>query len=87
MKNSITGQELPNSEVALNSLASLRNILFSEITKIRNGEADLNDSLAISKLSHQVIDSYKTEIVAVQVANSLKDQNSDYKNSLLALDK
>ncbi len=58
-----------------NSLQTLRGFLFEEIVKLRKGEAVVQESIALSKLSSQVINSYKVEIEAVKVANELKDKN------------
>ena len=68
-----------------NTLKSLRNILFKELSDLRNGESEPQQSIAVSKLCSQVIASYKTEIDAVKVANDLKDKNMEYAHSLAAI--
>ncbi len=68
-----------------NSLSTLRAFMFDEMIKIRSGDADLNESLAMSKLASQVISSYKTEIEAVKAANDLKERNIGYKDSIKAI--
>ena len=68
-----------------NSLNTLRGFLFEEIVKLREGTAVVSESIAISKLSSQIIGSYKVEIEAVKVANELKDKNSSYSDKLEAI--
>jgi len=68
-----------------NHLNTLRTALFKSIMGVRNGEMSANDANAVAKLSHQVIESYKTEIKAVEVANSLKDKNIRYADALPSL--
>ncbi len=75
------------SDVNKNTLRTLRGFLFDEIIKIRKGEAIINESMAISKLSSQVINSYKAEIEAVKVANELKDKNQPLQQKLDILDR
>lgn len=65
-----------------NSLKQLRVYLFEEIIKIREGSAVEKESIALSKLASQVINSYNTEIDALKVVNELKDKNLNFANSL-----
>jgi len=62
-------------EIVDNSLKTLRGFLFDEIIKIRDGSAVEKESIAISKLSHQIINSYNVEILALKTVNELKDKN------------
>ena len=62
-------------QVVENSLKTLRGFLFDEIIKIREGKANEKESIAISKLSHQIINSYNTEIQALKAVNDLKDKH------------
>lgn len=76
---------MENNKIAENSLKTLRGFLFDEIIKIREGKAINQESIAISKLSSQIINSYKAEIEAVKAANELKDKNISYKDKLSAI--
>jgi len=66
---------LTQTQIANNSLGTLRKLLFEQMLSLRNGETEANEAIAMSKVSHQIIESFKVEIQAVQVANSLKDKN------------
>lgn len=68
-----------------NSLKTLRKFMFDEMVKIRSGNADITESNAIAKLAGRVIETYKTEIEAVKVANDLKDKNFKYVDSITAI--
>ena len=70
------------SEVRENSLKTLRGYLFDEIIKLREGTAVEKESLALSKLSSQIINSYNVEINALKVVNELKDKNLGYAKNL-----
>ena len=70
------------SEVRENSLKTLRGYLFDEIIKLREGTAVEKESLALSKLSSQIIASYNTEILALKTVNELKDKNLGYAKNL-----
>lgn len=70
------------SEVRENSLKTLRGYLFDEIIKLREGTAVEKESLALSKLSSQIISSYNTEILALKTVNELKDKNLGYAKNL-----
>lgn len=67
------------------SLKTLRGFLFAEMIKIRNGSAVVSESVALTKLSAQVINSYKVEIDTVRVANDLRTGNEGYADKLEAL--
>jgi len=69
-----------------NSLKTLRVFLFEEIIKIRKGEAVEKESIAISKLSSQIINSYNTEILALKTVNELKDKHVPLANQLGVID-
>ena len=64
------------------SLKTLRGYLFDEIIKIREGAAIEKESLALSKISSQIINSYNTEINALKVINELKPSNESYAKTL-----
>ena len=68
-----------------NTLKSLRNVLFKELNSLRNGETDSSQASAVSKLSSQIISSYKTEIDAVKAANELKEKNLSYAHTLTCI--
>lgn len=70
------------SEVRENSLKTLRGYLFDEIIKLREGTAVEKESIALSKLSSQIISSYNTEILALKTVNELKDKNLGYAKNL-----
>ena len=70
------------STVKDNSLKTLRTYLFEEIIKIRDGSAVEKESIALSKISSQIINSYNTEINALKVINELKPTNEVYAKSL-----
>lgn len=70
------------SEVRENSLKTLRGYLFDEIIKLREGTAVEKESIALAKLSSQIINSFNTEIDALKVVNELKDKNMGYAKSL-----
>jgi len=74
-----------NQEVVTNSLGTLRKFMFEEMVKLRAGDTDPTQAMAMSKLSHQVIESYKVEIAAVVAANSLKDRNQNLVANLHAI--
>lgn len=76
---------MKQQEVQDNSLTTLRNALFKSIFDVRNGDMNANDAQAIAKLSHQAIETYKTEIKAVEVADNLKDKNVRYAPALKAI--
>jgi len=65
-----------------NSLKSLRTILFQELMDLRNDKVDTSHAIAVSKISSQVITSYKAEIDAVNSINNLKDKNMAYAHVL-----
>jgi len=44
----------------------LRNVMFDEIDRIKRGDADLDESLAIVKLGNNIIQSYNTELKAIE---------------------
>ncbi len=69
------------------TLKTLRGQLFGELLDLRSGKTTAGEAIAVSKLAHQIIDTYKTEISAVQVANSLKDRNITFTKNLTALEK
>ena len=71
--------------IADNTLKSLRSVLFRELTDLRNGDSEASQSIAVSKLSSQIINSYKVEIEAVKVANELKDKNLAYAHTLTCI--
>jgi len=68
-----------------NSLKTLRGFLFDEMIKIRRGQAVASESIALTKLSAQVINSYRVEIDTVKIANELKNGNKDYVYQLTAM--
>ena len=74
------------SEVRENSLKTLRGYLFDEIIKLREGTAVEKESLALSKLSSQIINSYNVEINALKVVNELKDKNVPLAKQLGVID-
>ena len=76
---------ITEQEKADNTLATLRKFMFEQMIKLRAGECDSNEAIAMSKMSHQIIESYKTEINAVKVANELKDKNVKLVGNIKAL--
>ena len=52
----------------------LRNSLFDEIKRIKNGRADLDESHAIVKVSNCIINTYNTEIKAVSALIEAQDR-------------
>lgn len=76
---------IEKKEVVENTLGTLRNMMFEQMISLREGNCTANDAVAMSKMAHQVIDSYKVEIEAVKTANDLKDRNITFKNNLKAL--
>lgn len=74
------------SEVRENSLKTLRGYLFEEIIKLREGTAVEKESIALSKLSSQIINSYNVEINALKVVNELKDKNVSLAKQLGVID-
>lgn len=70
------------STVKENSLRTLRCYLFDEIIKLREGTAVEKESIALAKLSTQIINSYNTEIEALKVIDGLKEKNASYAKSL-----
>ena len=68
-----------------NTMGTLRKLLFEQMISLRNGDSDASEAIGMSKLAHQVIDSYKTEIEAVRVANELKDKNFELIGNMRAL--
>jgi len=77
--------EINEQKIANNSLGTMRKLLFDQMIGLRNGEIDANDAIAMSKVAHQITESYKVEISAVQVANSLKDKNVKLQGNIKAL--
>lgn len=75
-----TIENVPN-----NTLKSLRTVMFRELMDLRNDLVEPQHAIAVSKISSQVIDSYKTEILAVATANGLKDKNIAYAASLTTI--
>jgi len=76
MQDEITNQELQDKQsVQNNTLGTLRRFMFEEMINLRAGKTEPAQAMAMSKLSHQVIESYKVEISAVVAANGLKDRN------------
>lgn len=71
-----------SNEVKKNSLQTLRGYLFDEIIKIREGNAVEKESIALAKLSSQIINSYDVEIQALKVVNELKGENINYAKTL-----
>lgn len=71
-----------SNEVKENSLKTLRVYLFEEIIKIRKGEAVEKESIALAKLSSQIINSYAVEVQALKVVNELKGENNKYAKTL-----
>lgn len=69
-----------------NSLKTLRGYLFDEIIKIREGSAVEKESIALSKLSHQIINSYNVEILAIKTINELKDKNIQFAKNINAIE-
>lgn len=74
------------SQVMDNSLKQLRVYLFEEIIKVRKGEAVEKESIAIAKLSSQIINSYNVEVQALKVVNELKDKNLKFATTIGALE-
>jgi len=68
------------------SLQTLRGYLFDEIIKLREGTAVEKESIALSKISHQIINTYNTEILALKTINELKDKNSGLAKSVFAIE-
>ena len=50
-------------------LQVLRNSLFDEITRIKRGTADINDTHALVKVANAIIGTYQTEIKAFMAIN------------------
>lgn len=48
-----------------NSLTTLRDILFNELNDLRDGKSTTQKAIAVSKLSAQVIYSFRVEVEAV----------------------
>ena len=61
-----------------NTLKTLRGALFRELQDLRNDKVDAQHANAVSKVSGQIIASYKVELDAVAIANNLKDKNLSY---------
>jgi len=78
-------KNLTETEIANNSLGSMRKLLFDQMVGLRNGDVDATDAIAMSKVAHQIVESYKVEIQAVGVANSLKDKNIKLQGNIKAL--
>jgi len=76
---------MTEQEIANNSLGTMRKLLFEQMIGLRNGEVEANDAIAMSKVAHQITESYKVEISAVQIANSLKDKNVKLVGNIKAL--
>ena len=74
-----------NEDLQTNTLATLRNQLMHTISSIRNGNMTSQDGVAVAKIGNVVVETYKTEIEAVRVADSLKDRNVGYRNALTAI--
>jgi len=58
----------------MNEMQILRNALFDEISKIKKGNADLDESQAIVKVSNAIISTYNTEIKAVNTLIDSRDK-------------
>lgn len=51
----------------MTELQILRNSLFDEISRIKRGTADINDTHALVKCANVIIQTYNTELKAVQL--------------------
>ena len=76
---------MTETEIANNSLGTMRRVLFQEMFDLRNGKVEANEAIAMSKIAHQIIESFNVEIKAVQVANALKDKNVKLVGNIKAL--
>ena len=76
---------LTEQKIADNSLGTLRKIMFEQMLSLRSGETDAQEAIAMSKMAHQITQSYKVEIEAVKVANELKDRNVKLQGNIKAL--
>jgi hypothetical protein len=59
----------------MTELQILRNSLFDEISRLKRGTADLNDTNAIVKCANAIISTYNTELKAVDLLSRTADTN------------
>lgn len=78
-------QVITEQEKADNTLGTLRKFMFDQMIKLRSGDCDSTEAIAMSKMAHQITQSYKVEIEAVKVANELKDKNVKLLGNIKAL--
>jgi hypothetical protein len=60
----------------MTELQILRNSLFDEISRIKRGTADIQDSHTIVKLANTVISTYNTELKAIDLLNRTAESNA-----------
>ena len=70
-----------------NNLMTLRDILFQELQDLRAGKSNTQKAIAVSKLSAQVIYSFRVEVEASVAYDRVKDGGQCLQNILMIKDK
>lgn len=70
----------------MTDLGILRNSLFDEIKRIKEGKADVKESMAISKIATNIISSYDLEVKALNSIVSAKEHGVEAREVLVFSD-
>ncbi len=59
------------------TIVDMRRFIFEQMEKLSRGEISIQEGIVQSKLAHQIMDGYKTQVRMLEVVslNSLKEQD------------
>ncbi len=68
------------------TIIDMRRFIFEQMNKLSKGEISIHEAIAQSKLAHQIMDGYKTQVRLLEIADLGSLQPKDIKTLTASMD-